>query len=281
LVKPAPKGYLWFMAIDVVDLRSFYTAPLGHVARRYVGSAVAKFWPSVSGLRIAGIGFALPYLSLMREESERCMALMPARQGVVNWPSSGESASALVDPTMLPLPDLSLDRILLIHGLEVSDDPDALMEEAWRVLAPGGRLIVVAPNRRGLWARMDTTPFGHGHPYSRSQIERLMRNTLFTPEGWAEALYVPPFQKRGLIRSAALWETAGAKLGLPFAGVHVVDATKQLHRAVPVRRLRERFALRPLLIPSPEPSSRKIHVPKGGSIQVARVAAGAGPRLGG
>jgi SAM-dependent methyltransferase len=246
-------AYLRAMAIDVVDLRSFYAAPLGHVARRFVGAAISRLWPSVAGLRVAGLGFALPYLALMREEAERCMALMPARQGVVNWPSSGESASSLVEPTMLPLPDLSLDRVLLIHGLEVSEDPEALLEEVWRVLAPGGRLIVVAPNRRGLWARMDTTPFGHGHPYSRSQIERLMRSTLFTPEGWAEALYVPPFQKRGLIRSAALWEAAGARLGLPFAGVHVVDATKQLHRAVPVRRMRERFALRPLLIPAPAP----------------------------
>jgi SAM-dependent methyltransferase len=241
------------MAIDVVDLRSFYAAPLGRVAQRYVGAAVGKLWPNVSGLRVAGLGFALPYLSQLRANTERCLALMPARQGVVNWPSSGESASTLVEPTMLPLPDLSLDRVLLIHGLEVSEDPEALMEEVWRVLAPGGRLIVVAPNRRGLWARMDATPFGHGHPYSRSQIERLMRSTLFTPEGWAEALYVPPFQKRGLVRSAALWEKFGGRLGLPFAGVHVVDATKQLHRAVPVRRMRERFAFQQLLLPSPSP----------------------------
>ncbi len=244
------------MAIDVVDLRSFYSAPLGHVARRYVGGAIMKLWPNVSGLSVAGIGFALPYLALLRDQSERCLAFMPARQGVVNWPSSGVSASALVEPTMLPLPDLSLDRILLIHGLEMSDDPEAMMEEAWRVLAPGGRLIVVAPNRRGLWARMDTTPFGYGHPYSRSQIEGLMRRTLFTPEGWAEALYVPPFQKRGLIRSAAIWERAGAGLGLPFAGVHVVDATKQLHRLAPARRVRARFELKPLLMPAPAPTPR-------------------------
>jgi SAM-dependent methyltransferase len=244
------------MPVDVVDLRSFYTAPLGHVARRFVGAAILRHWPSVKRQRLAGIGFALPYLSLYTGQSERSLAFMPATQGVVNWPLTGLSASALVEPTMLPLSDSSLDRIILVHGLEVSDEPDALMEEIWRVLSPGGRLIVVAPNRRGLWARMDTTPFGYGQPYSRSQIEQLMRRTLFTPEGWAEALYVPPFQRRWLITSAAAWEGTASRLGLPFAGVHVVDAIKQLHRAVPVRRVRSQFVLRPIMLPSPSSATR-------------------------
>jgi SAM-dependent methyltransferase len=244
------------MPIDVVDLRSFYAAPLGHVARRFVGAAMMKLWPAVKGQRVMGIGFALPYLALFREEAERTLAFMPATQGVVNWPATGLSASALVEPTLLPLSDASLDRVMIVHGLEVSEHPDELMEEVWRVLAPGGRVIVVAPNRRGLWARMDTTPFGYGQPYSRSQIEALMRRTLFTPERWSEALYVPPFQRRGLIRSGPAWESFGARLGLPFAGVHVVDATKQLHRAVPARRLRHQFALRPLLLPQPAASAR-------------------------
>lgn len=251
------------MPIDVVDLRSFYSSPLGQVAKRFVGQAIRRLWPDVRQQRLVGIGFALPYLAPMGEQAERTLAFMPATQGVVNWPSTGLSASALVEPTLLPLPDSCVDRIMVVHGLEVSEHPDDLLAEAWRVLAPGGRLIVVAPNRRGLWARMDTTPFGYGQPYSRSQIEGLMRRTLFSPEGWAEALYVPPFQKRWLIRSAAAWERLGSRFGLPFAGVHVVDATKQLHRPVPVRRLRAQFGLEPLLVPSASPAPRLSRTPEG------------------
>ena len=244
------------MPNDVIDLRRFYAAPLGHVSRRFVGAAMMKLWPNVARQRLAGIGFALPYLALFKDQAERSLAFMPGTQGVVNWPAAGLSASALVEPTLLPLADSSLDRVMLVHGLEVSEHPDALMEDIWRVLAPGGRLIVVVPNRRGLWARMDTTPFGYGQPYSRSQIEGLMRRTLFTPEGWAETLYVPPFQRRWLITSAAAWEGTASRLGLPFAGVHVVDATKQLHRAVPARRVRPQFVLRPLMLPSPSAMGR-------------------------
>ena len=89
---------------------------------------------------------------------------MPAAQGVVNWPSPGLSASALVEPTLLPLPTASIDRVVLVHALEETESPDDLLEEVSRVLNPGGRMILVVPNRRGLWARMDGTPFGQGRP---------------------------------------------------------------------------------------------------------------------
>ena len=184
------------MALDVVDLRSFYASPLGHVARRTVGRVMLRLWPDCRRQRLLGLGFATPYLPLLGGEAERVLAFMPAAQGVVNWPSPGLSASALVEPTLLPLPTASIDRVLLVHALEETESPEDLLEEISRVLSPGGRLIVVVPNRRGLWARMDTTPFGHGRPFSRSQIEALMRRAMFSPEHWAEALYVPPLRRR-------------------------------------------------------------------------------------
>ena len=121
------------------------------------------------------------------------------------------------------------------------------------MLAGGGRMLVVVPNRRGVWARLDTTPFGHGRPYSRSQITQLLRDTWFTPVAWSEALYVPPFARGLILRSAAAWERAGSTISAPFAGVHIVEATKQVYRAIPARHERQRLvpALEPVLAPSP------------------------------
>src|SRR6478752_6872344 len=180
------------MSIDVVDLRNFYGQRLGVVARRFIGRGIRSLWGDTVGQRVLGIGYATPYLGLFREEAERCLALMPAGQGVVKWPTTRPALSALVDENELPLPDSAVDRVMLVHALEMTNDPAALLREVWRVLASGGRLLAVVPNRRGLWARMDTTPFGHGRPYSRSQINQLLRETWFTPTGWSEALYVPP-----------------------------------------------------------------------------------------
>ena len=117
-------------------------------------------------------------------------------------------------------------------------------------------MILVVPNRRGLWARMDGTPFGQGRPFSRSQLEALMRSAEFSAENWTEALYVPPLRRRVLMRSAAAWERVGAGLSLPFAGVHVIDATKQVYRRIPLRATRRSFAFRPILLPQANPTPR-------------------------
>jgi SAM-dependent methyltransferase len=195
---------------------------------------------------------------LFREEAERCLAFMPAAQGVVKWPSARPGLAALVDETGLPLTDAAVDRVLLVHALEMTDDPITLLREVWRVLAPNGRLLAVVPNRRGLWARIDSTPFGHGRPYSRGQITKILREALFTPNGWGEALYVPPIPRGWFLRTAVAWERTGATISAPFAGVHIVEATKQVYRAIPVRREKRKLvpSLEPALAPAPSAATR-------------------------
>src|SRR3954469_11449121 len=183
------------MSPDVVDLRNFYSQRLGTVARRFIGRGIRALWNDTSSQRVLGIGYPTPYLGLFREEAERCLAFMPMAQGVLKWPTARPTLASLVDPYELPLPDSAVDRVLLVHALETSEDAGALLREVWRVLNGGGRLLAVVPNRRGLWARMDTTPFGYGRPYSRTQIAALLRDTWFTPVGWGEALYVPPIAR--------------------------------------------------------------------------------------
>jgi SAM-dependent methyltransferase len=221
------------MTIDVIDLRDFYSQRLGIVARRLINRGIHARWPHAQGQRVLGIGYPTPYLGLFREDCERCIAFMPAAQGVLKWPTERPTLATLVDEFSLPLPDAAVDRILLVHALEMSDDPEGLLREVWRVLAPSGRLMAIIPNRRGVWTRTDNTPFGHGRPYSRSQITQLLRQTWFT-------------------RSAMAWERVGAALSLPFAGVHIVEATKQVYRAIPAHRERTRLipALEPVLVPS-------------------------------
>jgi SAM-dependent methyltransferase len=246
------------MSIDVVDLRNFYAHRLGTVARHFVGRGIRRLWDDTRGLRVLGIGYATPYLGVFRDEAERCIAFMPSTQGVVKWPSARPTLVALVQEEELPLPEAAVDRVLLVHALEMSQDAVALLREVWRVLAAGGRLMAVVPNRRGLWARMDTTPFGNGRPYSRTQITQLLRETWFTPVTWSEALYVPPIERGWFLRSAVAWERAGATISAPFSGVHIVEATKQVYRAIPARREKRQLvpALEPALAPSPSGSAR-------------------------
>src|ERR1700754_5291545 len=150
------------MSIDVVDLRGFYAQRLGVVARRFIGRGIRARFNDARGMSMLGIGYAPPYLGLFREEAERCLAFMPAAQGVVKWPSNRPGLAALVDELELPLTDSAVDRILLVHALEMVHDPAALLREVWRVLAAGGRLLLVVPKPRGGWGRVGTPPFGPG-----------------------------------------------------------------------------------------------------------------------
>ncbi len=240
------------MPLDVNDLLSFYASPLGDVSRRLIGRVLRARWNNCAQLSLMALGYGGPYLERFRDEAHRVLAIMPAEQGVVNWPASGRSASALVAPDMLPLPDGSIDRVLVVHALETAEHPSVVLEEVWRVLTPGGRMIVVTPSRRGVWARVDGTPFGQGQPYSKGQLRDLMREALFSPIYWGEALYAPPFRRRFFINSAPAIERVGAAIGIPFAGVQIVEATKQVYRPVGVRRLarREVVALQPRLAPT-------------------------------
>src|SRR5215218_3555544 len=113
------------MSIDVVDLRDFYGQRLGTVARHFIGNSIRKRWTDLREQRVRGVGYATPYLGLFREEAERCLAFMPAAQGVVKWPAAKPALSALVDELELPLPDAAVDRVLLVHALEMSQDATA------------------------------------------------------------------------------------------------------------------------------------------------------------
>jgi SAM-dependent methyltransferase len=234
------------MSSDVVDLRDFYRTGLGQVARRMIRNAIRRVWPDLRGMRLLGIGYPTPFLSAIAAETERSLAVMPAWLGVLGWSPEGRNLVTLADEGELPFADYSIDRVLLVHALETSEPVGPMLKEIWRVLAGGGRLLIVAPNRRGIWARLDRTPFGSGRPYTMSQLSRLLRDEQFTPLGTDTALFIPPARKRVILRSAAAWERIGKRWFPTFAGVVLVEATKQIYaKPAAVRAPRRRLVYAP------------------------------------
>ena len=231
---------LRLMASDVVDLHEFYRTSLGQMTRRLILRRLRRLWPSVQGQTILGLGFATPYLRPFRDEAARTIALMPAAQGVIHWPEDEPGLAALAEDSELPLPDLSVDRALVVHALEHGEPLGAMLRELWRVLADGGRMLVVVPNRRGIWARLDRTPFGHGLPYTPGQLSRVLRANMFTPIQQTSALFMPPTASRLLLAWAPAWEDLGERRFTTFAGVVIVEASKQVYGAMPLKAEKNR-----------------------------------------
>lgn len=219
------------MRRDVLDLRDFYASPLGEAVRDQLGRKLAEAWGDGHGLDILGVGYATPFLELFHEKARRTVALMPAAQGVELWPAGGPNLSALGDERSLPFPNALFDRILVIHGLEESDDPDAFLEEIKRVLAPSGRVILAVPSRRGLWAGSEKTPFGYGRPFSRGQVEDAVRRAGLEPAAWSRCLYAPPLQF--LAPYAEAFEQVGSRIAPPLSGLILLEAIKQTFAVKP------------------------------------------------
>jgi SAM-dependent methyltransferase len=230
------------MQLDARDLSDFYDEPLGQITRRMIARRVRVAWPDVRGLRVLGYGFATPYLRNFLPEAERVAALMPAQEGVVSWPGEKQLV-VLGEEDALPFPDAMFDRIMIVHGLEAAESVNALLRQVWRVLTSGGRLLLIVPNRASLWAQVELSPFAHGRPYSRGQLDRLMRDCMFLPERWDSALFLPPIRTRRLIRSGVAWERIGRSLWPRLAGVHLLEASKSLYALPPPERVRLRRAV--------------------------------------
>ncbi len=214
-------------------MKAFYNTMVGRVVRRILQERIRSFWPDVHGLRLLGCGYATPYLRIFMDEAERVIASMPAGQGVHHWPYrlnvNEKNLVCLTEETELPIETNSVDRVLMIHALEHSELLAESLREIWRVLKSNGRVIVVVPNRSGLWARTDWSPFGQGTPYSAYQIQNFLRDNGFVHEQTEEALFMPPVKSSWFLKSAGFYERLGRTVLPVVAGVHIVEASKQLY----------------------------------------------------
>ncbi len=220
------------MHLDVVQLRNFYyRTGLGRAAQKAIRNQVVALWPDARGQTVAGYGFAVPLLRPYLGSARRVIGLMPAQQGVMPWPAGMPNVATLCEEMHWPLANGSVDRLVLLHALEAADDHRAVLREAHRVLDDAGRALFIVPNRRGLWARRDGTPFGYGRPYSLSQIESLLESHGFLPETHVAALFGPPSRKQFWLRSAEFWERLGRAVSSYYAGgVLMVEVSKQFDR---------------------------------------------------
>lgn len=216
------------MRTDALEIARFYRTERGRAAREMVRRRLEALWGEAKGMDILGYGYAVPYLDLWRETARRAVAYMPAAQGAVVWPDRKAGRSALGEETRLPFREALFDRVLMVHALEEASDLRRLLREVWRVLAPEGRVIVVCANRIGLWASADSTPFGHGRPYTRTQLQRVLTEALFEPTAWSRALYAPPWKIACGPKTADAFEAVGERALNPVGGLILAEAVKHV-----------------------------------------------------
>ncbi len=264
------------MRRSIDELRTFYGEPTGALVRRLLASRLTEAWGTAANCDVLGLGYATPWLDRF-SDARRVIAAMPGGQGAEHWMSGTRNRSVLVDDRHLPFASGMFDRILIVHAIEEADDAQRLLVEAARTLAPAGRMIIATAARGGLWARTEATPFGHGRPFSRRQLEVLVRGAGLEPAAWSQALYVPPW--RPMLPFADGIEQAG-RIAFPgTAGMILMEASRRS-----LARPRPRGALvaidpRPALAPAP--SGARVEHPLQSRSTEAALAQSAKPHYGG
>jgi SAM-dependent methyltransferase len=238
----------------VVDLKEFYSSPLGQRAAHALKRAIMELWPPAAEDTVLGIGYAAPYLDAYLRERALVLACMPSAQGAMMWPQGRANLSLLTDETALPISDNLVNKVLVVHALENTEQSYAMLEEIWRVLTPGGRVLVVVPNRHGMWARSLASPFSQGRPYSAAQLKSLLSECRFTPGRCTHALYLMPSQRRFCLRLSGILESLGwlyPRLG----GAVLMEAEKQIYASVKESAVVRK---RPVLVPDAKPVMGRI-----------------------
>lgn len=235
---------------SIYDLKEFYKSASGHMVGKILCRHIRNWWSDARDLRIIGIGYSQPYLEAFIDIAGRCYAVMPAGLGVHPWPEGKKNLAVQADEAELPFETNSIDRILLIHSFENAEILRANLKEIWRVLKSNGRLLIITPNRVGFWARAEWSPFGQGVPYSLNQLREILRENAFVYERNKPVLFVPPWRRRTIIGAAETFEKIGPYMMPGMAGLHMIEASKQLYAIDPPGGSRIKIRERQL-IPSP------------------------------
>ncbi len=221
--------------MDIAHLLKFYANPLGKIAQEEL-TQLTDVWIKNVNSRSLFIGFPFP---LVPRDSDSYLYLMDRHIGATLYPLRTKNKVALIDLEFIPLPDESVPHIVIIHCLEFASSPAKFMREVWRVLQPEGLVHIIAPNRRSIWSHLDSSPFGHGNPYSMSQLSDLVKTSQFDIIEKKRGLFTLPHQswQPSIITTAQhyLIKTFVPKL----SGVIAMELKKRVYcKALPKERKR-------------------------------------------
>lgn len=227
----------------VAELKAFYTTQKGKLVQAFIAKQIKAVCTNIKDSQVVGLGFALPYLGsfLAKDKKNYVAAAMPYSSGVIHWPPERRNRTLISDESELPFPDESVDLMVVVHVLEYSSEVREMMREIWRVLHPGGKLIVIVPNRQGIWAHIEGSPFSHGQPYSCIQLSNLLKDSMFVPLSWRTILFAWPSNWHLVLRLTSLFEWMGRLLFPMLGGIVMIEAEKQIYSMSDKTRMRKKL----------------------------------------
>lgn len=122
------------------------------------------------------------------------------------------------DASALPFRSGVFDLATMILGLEFVAEPGRALQEAHRVLTPGGCLVTAILNRSGLWTlwrrlkrRLVPSIWREARFLGADELGHLLRARGFAAQRWRRAVHSLPLLARERARWLERWEAIGAR----------------------------------------------------------------------
>ena len=176
----------------------WFDTPLGSVVDRLETALIDRMAQPTHGQRALDVGTGTGHfaswladrgLEVTGLDSSEAMIEVARQDRRVRW--------ELGDATSLPFADNRFHLVLCVTALEFVADPRAALDEMYRVVAPGGRMVVAVLNRESRFgqayiahARRADTPFRHARFYTAETLVEALQP--YSQVYWRSSVFFAP-----------------------------------------------------------------------------------------
>ncbi|MFT5549256.1 MAG: SAM-dependent methyltransferase [Gammaproteobacteria bacterium] len=216
----------------LLSISQWYQTPLGEILSSELKSCLDPVLATTFGYYSIQIGCVLQASALL----ESCRVKYH-----FNLDANSNGLDARAHPALLPIASDSVDLVVLMHHLSHTKEPHAILREAFRVLIPEGKLIIIDFNPISFWGLrhffqswLEQIPWS-GHFYTARRMTDWMKLLGFDKQKHLQVGYMLPIHHVGLI-SKLSWLEKGMKSWLPFSSaLNVLIYSKNISPMTPIR----------------------------------------------
>lgn len=145
------------------------------------GTGLYSLWLAGKGLNVSAVDQSEVMMKIAKKKAEEAKL-------AIDW--------NLGDAESLPFAENTFDLVISITAVEFMDKPQAVLQEAMRVLKPSGRLVIGLLTKESPWGELyrkaaeenPNSVFSIAHLYRESEISGLLKSPYLLRKG----LYLPP-----------------------------------------------------------------------------------------
>lgn len=221
------------------DYDAWYETPLGRKVDQLEQCLFMRLAAPKPGERVLDGGCGTGRLSLALAERGLVVTGVDLSPGMLEVARDRTKSYANVtlvqaDVESLPFPSLSFDLVAAFTVLEFTVNAEAAIRELWRLVKPGGRLVIGVLNSWSPWAwqrrRRACTGhnvFAHARFFSPWSLKAVLAaNTGESHLVWGACVFIPPWSGPLLISAAATLDRIAHPFLKPFGALIVMRAER-------------------------------------------------------